>query len=111
MEQAADRVFTELKTYTKPLVLTEPGLLARYGLARFLKQLLERTGEDETPAMFLLVPSSEDVGGGVRIPHPLGDLPIPLTSPAQHLRVPESWVRNLHKGKANTPRPVLGDAQ
>lgn len=108
MEQASDRVLAELFTHTQPLVLTDPGLLARYRLARFLKQLVDHSREDETPAVFLLVPSDDDAGGGVRIPHPAGDLPVPLTSPAQHLRVPESWLKNLDRGRTRFGTPSDG---
>ncbi len=99
MEQAADRALAELRTHSKPLVLTDPGLLARFGLLRFLKQLVEHARQDDAPAVFLVVPSAEDAGGGVRIAHSVGDLAVPLTSPAQHLRVPTSWLKNLDKGR------------
>jgi len=100
MEQAAERVATELNAQTKPMVLTDPGLLARFGLSRFLKQLVEHARQDDSPAIFLVLPSAEDAGGGVRVPHPIGDLAIPLTSPAQHLRVPMSWIQNWHQGRS-----------
>jgi hypothetical protein len=99
MEQAAARVFDALVGHTKPLVLTEPGLLARYGLQGFLKRLVEHARQDDAPAVFVIVPATEDAGGGVRIAHPLGDLPIPITSPAQHLKVPTTWIRNLDRGR------------
>jgi serine/threonine protein kinase len=103
MEQAADRALADLRARRGPLVLTDPGLLARYGLARFLKQLVDHARQDASPAIFLLVPSAEDAGGGVCIPHPAGDLPIPLTSPAQHLHVPLGWLENLDRGQRKIP--------
>lgn len=102
MVEAAKGAYDELTAQRGPLVLTDPGLLARYGLGDFLKKLVVRSRADDTPAVFLIVPAADEAGGGVRIVHPVGDLPIPLTSPAQHLRVPETWLENLDRGG---PRP------
>ncbi|MEP6651904.1 MAG: protein kinase [Myxococcales bacterium] len=110
MELASERVLADLKTHTEPLILTNPGLLARYGLGKFLKGLVEHARGDAAPAVFLLVPSGEEAGSSVRIPHPAGDLPVPLTSPAQHLSVPDSWLRNLDKGRPRSRTPVAGSA-
>lgn len=108
MDQSAERVMAQLRGRTSPLVLTQPGLLARYGLGRFLKQLVDHARKDDTPAVFLMVPCGEEAGGGARIAHPAGDLPIPLTSPAQHLRVPRGFVSNEDRGRRLTPVPPVG---
>ena len=100
MQQAATQMFEGLAAQREPLVLTDPGLLARYQLDGFLQRLIERTREDDAPAVFLVVPAASDAEG-VRISHPDGDLPIPLISQAQHLRVPDAWLKNLDRASAS----------
>ena len=58
--------------------------------------LLEATQRDDGPAIFLLVPAYDDPGPAPidAVPDPM---PIPQTSPAQRLRVPESWIENRHR--------------
>ncbi|MCG5052483.1 MAG: protein kinase [Myxococcales bacterium] len=98
MDDAAGVVLEALKQERAPLVLMNPGLLARYGLTGFLKGLIAHAGDhDDAPAIFLIVPSAGD--GGARISHPLRDLPIPIISPAQRLRVPGNWLKNLDRGR------------
>lgn len=93
MRLAASSVLARLLASGEPLVLTDPGLLARYELHDFVRGLVEHTRKDDAPAVFLIVPTDEEAGGP-RIRHPEGDLAIPLTSPAQRLRVPRSWLEN-----------------
>jgi serine/threonine protein kinase len=100
MRQAGAAVLANLGTVQEPLVLTEPGLLARYQLDELLRGLVSRTREDDAPAVFLIVPITDEAGGA-RISHPEGDLTIPLISPAQRLRVPKAWLENLDRARAS----------
>jgi serine/threonine protein kinase len=94
MRLSAEQALGALLNSKEPLVLTDPGLLARFGLQDFVKALIERARADDAPATFLIVPVTDEPGGA-RIQHPDGDLAVPLTSQAQRLRVPEAWLRNL----------------
>lgn len=96
MRLAAEQTLTALCQRAEPLVLTDPGLLARFALSDFVKALIDRTRSDDAPATFLIVPVSAEAGGA-RIQHPDGDLPLPITSQAQRLRVPEAWLQNLDR--------------
>jgi serine/threonine protein kinase len=96
MRESADRVVREIVAKNESVLLTQPGLLGRYRLDGFLTTLLEATQRDDGPAVFLLVPAYADAGPAPidAIPEPM---PIPQSSPAQRLRVPESWIENRHR--------------
>jgi serine/threonine protein kinase len=96
LEQAGEQLLAVIKARPDPVVLTDPGLLARYGLTSFVKALIDHTRSDEAPATFMIVPVTEEPGGA-RIHHPDGDLPLPITSQAQRLRVPDAWIKNLDR--------------
>jgi hypothetical protein len=83
---------------TTPVVFTHPGILARYGLDEAIARLVERAQADDAPAIFLVNPTDDAaapavIDGGTRPP-----LPVPLTSPAQRLRVPGAWADNAARG-------------
>jgi serine/threonine protein kinase len=96
MRESAERVVRELVAKNESVLLTQPGLLGRYRLDGFLTTLLEATQQDDGPAVFLLVPAYDDPGPAPidAVPEPM---PIPQSSPAQRLRVPESWIENRHR--------------
>jgi hypothetical protein len=97
MEKSADRLATRLLGSKEPLVLTEPGLLARYGLSGFVDRLVAAAQEDGTPPIFLVVPALDD-SGPAPIQAVTGNLSVQTTSPAQRVRVPPAWIKNLHRG-------------
>jgi serine/threonine protein kinase len=99
MCMSADRVASSLSTRTQPVLLTSPGLLARFGLDDFLGRLVESAQRDDGPGIVLVNPVYGD-GGAPRIEHTLGALSIPVTSPAQTMRVPTSWIQNTHRAGA-----------
>lgn len=76
------------------LLLTQPGVLARYGLQQPLLTLLQATQRDQGPGIFLLVPRYSDASATPVIDAPSGPLPIPLSSPAQRLPIPDAWLTN-----------------
>ncbi len=95
-ELAADSVAQKLLPPTdRPLLLVQPGLIARYRLERFLGALVSAAKRDESQAIFVLVPST-DTGGAPRIN---GDLPVPGILPNQSTWIPRSWI-SLHTKEA-----------
>ncbi|WP_437338438.1 BREX system serine/threonine kinase PglW [Sorangium sp. So ce394] len=94
VEESASRVVGRLVTRKDTLLLTQPGLLARYRLDRPLHALLQATQRDDGPGIFLLVPSYSEPSAAPVIDAPTGPLPIPLSSPAQRLRIPDAWIPN-----------------
>ena len=77
-------------------LLVHPGLLARYEARTALDRLVREASDSGTGAVWLLLPSYDDAGHPVVV-HPLGNLPVPTTRPAQAMRVPKSW---LHAERA-----------
>lgn len=76
-------------------LLVHAGLLARYGQMRALERLRDESGRPgKCPCVWVLVPQDAQA-----------DLPtldgkeIPLLSPGQRARVPESWLENIHRGE------------
>ena len=64
---AAADLATELfdRPRTEPLLLIQPGLLARYRLSGFLTRMVEAAKDPETPAILVLVPGHDH--GGIRV--------------------------------------------
>ncbi|MBL8609143.1 MAG: hypothetical protein JNL38_17580, partial [Myxococcales bacterium] len=93
---AADALAARLSKPARPLLLVQPGPIARYGLTDFLHRLVEAGSNRETPATFLLVPMHD--GGG--IPRIDGTLPIPGVLPGQAMWVSRAWLSNRHNAAA-----------
>jgi hypothetical protein len=87
-ESAANALGERLLPPRKPLLLVQPGLLARYRLEGFLRQVVEASHRDDAAAIFLLVPA-HDTGG---IPKINGELAIPGILPSQALWIPRPWL-------------------
>ncbi|HEY5375204.1 MAG TPA: protein kinase [Polyangiaceae bacterium] len=92
MEQSAGRVMKGLAQQKGTLVLTQPGILARYQLSNALHTLLQATQHDDGPGVFLVVPSLSEASPTPVIHAPTRPLPIPLSSPGQRLPIPEIWI-------------------
>jgi hypothetical protein len=92
MEQSAGRVMKGLAQRKGTLVLTQPGILARYQLSSALHTLLQATQRDDGPGVFLVVPSLSEASPTPVIHAPMHPLPIPLSSPGQRLPIPEIWI-------------------
>ncbi len=75
---------------SRSILLIYPGLLARYGLMTLLERLRDQIGRGQgLKSCWLLVPGDQQ---------PLLDgKPVPLISPGQRTRIPESWLRNEHR--------------
>jgi serine/threonine protein kinase len=92
--ESADRVVRALAAKKGTLLLTQPGILARYGLSSALHTLLQATQQDDGPGVFLVVPALSDPSPTPVLHAPHGSLPIPLSSPAQRLPIPDIWISN-----------------
>lgn len=93
---AADALGERLGARTKPVLLVQPGPLARYDLSEFLRRLVEAAASRETPALFLLVPTHD--GGGM--PRIDGSMAIPGALPGQAVWVSLAWLQNRHNAAA-----------
>lgn len=83
----------------RPLVLTQPGILARYRLDDVLGSLVEHAQRDDAPPIFLVNPT-DDASEWARIDSGTEPMAVPIPSQAQRLKVPEPWLRNIHRGVA-----------
>jgi len=90
-EMAAEEVARGLFPPSRPLVLAQPGLVARYRLEGFVDALLAASKKDEAAAIFLLVPS-RDTGG---IPRINGEMSIRGILPSQAMWAPSGWPRRV----------------
>ena len=93
---AAERLRQRLLPPEQPLLLVQPGLMARYRLDGFLQALVQTARSPEAEAILLLVPSV-DSGG---IPRINGELAIPGVLASQSLWVPREWIENRHNAAA-----------
>lgn len=95
--RAADAIKTGLTSSDKPLLITEPGLLARYELMSLVSELQAVAGRPgHTPAVLLLVPMARPdapaIDGSV----------VPVIAATQWARVPEAWISNVHRAGATS---------
>jgi len=93
---AADALAARLLQPAKPLLLVQPGPIARYGLTDFLQKIVTAGASRESPAIFLLVPA-HDTGGSPRID---GTLPVVGILPGQAMWVSRAWLSNRHNAAA-----------
>jgi serine/threonine protein kinase len=90
VQQAAERVARQLFPAKEPLLLVQPGLVARYRLEGFLQRLLEASRDPHCAALFLLVPSRDKAG----VPRINEELVIPEVGLPQTLWVPAEWLKH-----------------
>jgi serine/threonine protein kinase len=96
--QALARVEADLASSPRTVLLTRPGLLARYDHISFLTRLRERVTSRPAPGqtglhgLWLLVPSDGSTDG----PRIDGEV-VPTITPSQWGRVPEAWIHNHHR--------------
>jgi hypothetical protein len=87
--RAMPRVEETLSAAGSTVLLIYPGLLARYDQLDLLERLRDRVGRGERPkGLWLLLPNQQPLIDGKAVP---------LLSPAQLVRVPESWIENRHR--------------
>jgi hypothetical protein len=89
----------------RPLLLTYPGLLARYGQLDLLQRLRDAAGRrDGMPAIWVLVGADGQHEAPV-----IDGKPVPVVTRSEWARVPDAWIRGLHRGP--DPAPSTGDGQ
>ena len=80
-----------------PVLLTSPGLLARYGLMSLVSELEAQVGRPGcTPALWLLLPTHRQ---GLPM---LDGVPVPLVHASAAADVPQSWIKNHHRAALAT---------
>lgn len=92
----ADAIRGELLHGPAHVLLTHPGLMARYDLLGVLDDLRERTTRiadngQTLKTFWVLIPADD--------PHAnpsLGGRAVPITAATEHLALPDVWLRNLH---------------
>lgn len=93
---AADEVAAHLLPPREPLLLVQPGLIARFRLERFLARTVEASRDDDARAILLLVPGHDTTA----TPRINGDLAIPGLLASQSLWIPREWLSNAHHAAA-----------
>jgi hypothetical protein len=93
---AAEALAARLAKPDRPLLLVQPGPIARYGLTDFLRRIVESGGRRDTAAVFLLVPM-HDTGGAPRIN---GTMTVPGVLPGQTMWLSRAWLTNRHNAAA-----------
>ncbi len=77
-----------------PLLLTHPGLLARYGLMNLVTELESGAGRSgHTPSAWLLLPTRQQ-----GLPT-LDGTPVPLVNPGAAVWLPRAWLENRHRAE------------
>jgi hypothetical protein len=93
VNRAMPIVEQRLNAATETMLLTFPGLLARYDQMPLLERLREKVGRrDGIPGVWLLIPGDQQ--------DLLDGKAIPIISAGQRVRIPESWLRNMHRAVA-----------
>jgi len=105
VRDALGPVRAELLNGPDHVLLTHPGLLARYDALGLLDELRERVTRQPEPGqtlrtLWVLVPADDPAA----LPTMQGKA-IPVTSSAEHFALPDAWLRNLHR---THPSPIPG---
>jgi hypothetical protein len=90
--RAASKVKDEVLAIREPILLTRPGLLARYDLMDMLVAFSQASGAaGGPPSVWLLIPQAQP--GPPRI----DGVVLPVISAANWARLSETWVANAHR--------------
>jgi hypothetical protein len=94
VRRAIPLVEEQLAKADKPMLMVYAGLLARYDQMAVLERLRDKVGRrDGIPGLWLLIPGDQ---------HAVMDgKAVPVISAGQRVRVPESWLRNVHRGNGD----------
>ena len=75
----------------RSILLTYPGLLARYDQMTFLERLRDDVGRpDGLHTCWILLPGDQQAM--------IDDKAVPIIGPGQRARIPEGWLKNVHRG-------------
>lgn len=89
--RAMPAVEARLLQAQKTMVVIYAGLLARYGQMDLLSRLSQKVGRrDGIPGLWLLLPGEQPLLDGKSVP---------LIGPGQRAKIPQSWIKNVHRGR------------
>lgn len=105
--RAGPKIAARLAQRREHLLLVNPGMIARYDLMAILETLRDKVGHDAPcPCLWVLVASD----GQNDMPI-LDHAEIPLITPGQRAKVSESWIDNVHRGRAEKVASKLTTAK
>ena len=94
--RAGPKIAARLAQRPEHLLLVHPGMIARYDQMAILETLRDTVGHDAPcPGLWVLV--ATDGQNDMPI---LDHAEIPLITPGQRAKVSESWIDNVHRGRA-----------
>jgi len=97
VRRAVPRVEATVMAAEKTVLMVFPGLLARYEQMDLLARVREKIGRpDGVPGLWMLIPSDAQTSLPV-----MDGKAVPVIGPAEWARIPESWLRNLHRSNGN----------
>ena len=104
VNRAMPVVEQRLMAAKKTMLLIYPGLLARYDQMPLLERLREKVGRrDGIPGVWLLIPGDNQAM--------LDGKAIPIISPGQRTRIPETWLRTIRRSDGDGLTPRREDAK
>ncbi len=90
VSRALPKVEQQLQAADKTMLMIYPGLLARYDQMDLLSRLSQQVGRTNgIPGLWLLLPGENQAF--------IDGKPVPLIGPGQRTRIPNSWLRNIHR--------------
>ncbi len=89
--KAEERMLADLLQRKGILLLTRPGLLARYQLGGFFDAMHDAQRRRDDLGVLIIVPSRDD--GHLVVDSPLGSLTVPALDAVHRLEVPKAWIR------------------
>lgn len=94
VRRAVPHVETDILSSQRTVLLVYPGLLARYEQMDMLQRLREKVGRpDGIPGLWMLIAADESTELPVLDGHA-----VPVIGRAEWARIPDSWLRNEHRG-------------
>ena len=94
----------QLLAADRTMLVVYAGLLARYDQMGLLSRLSQKVGRrDGIPGLWLLLPGDHQAL--------IDGKPVPLISPGQRARIPESWLQNLHRANGAASPDVHTDSR
>ena len=92
VSRAIPLVEAQLAAADQTMLVIYPGLLARYDQMDLLERLRDKVGRrDGIPGLWLLLPGQNQAV--------MDGKAVPIISPGQRTNIPESWLRNVHRGE------------
>jgi serine/threonine protein kinase len=89
---AVPRVEKQLKEKSGTVLLTDPGLLARYGKMDMISRLQDQTLRPEgLHGLWMLIPSDDQTTGPA-----INGEAVPVITPSQWASTPRIWIRGVH---------------